>query len=58
MKSSNSKTDKNKRKKINLTSEDLLKGFEVIENDTENEYQRHKRRLGVAPGERVTVRWK
>jgi len=58
MKSSSGKNKKSDRKKVNLSSEDLLKGFEVIENDFDNEYQRHKRRLGVSPGQRLTVWWK
>jgi hypothetical protein len=58
MKNTKASKKGNTRKMNNLTTEDRLKGFEVLENNFENEYQRRKKHLGLSPGERITVRWK
>ena len=52
------KKEKQKPKHKNLSSEDMTEGFKEIERYQVSEYELRKRKLGVAPGKQILIKWK
>lgn len=58
MKKRKTKSKSGLSKNRNLTTDCMKEGFKEIILYYENEIDKHKRRLGVAPGERLLIKWK